>query len=252
MDLMIFLSRIKSSDENKTMDIIDIMAKTGKIDKELWEKYKVIASQDFLDSIEDAYKRRGNKIITMGEIKAIFTQNENSGVSDTLNPDKVELMSENDDNNLAVCELMSENNDNNPQTKLKETKLKETKLNPCDFDDCKITDPQKMFLHYWQHAPDIFNITARIGSPKEWENYWKTAPPNCEQVKTAMENFIADVRCGAIELRYVPKKPDRFVLNGWIITCQKRRNQDKTEPSLSPHKIGMDNVPENEIDQYFH
>ncbi|MDR0290426.1 MAG: hypothetical protein LBI06_05770 [Treponema sp.] len=97
-------------------------------------------------------------------------------------------------------------------------------------DDRETADPKKLFLHYWQHTPDVFNALARIVSPKEWDNYWETAPPTPEQVKAAMENVIADVRCGSLEPRFVPRKPDKFVLNGWIMACQKRRRPDRTAP----------------------
>ncbi|MDR1230029.1 MAG: hypothetical protein LBK61_01370, partial [Spirochaetaceae bacterium] len=44
-----------------------------------------------------------------------------------------------------------------------------------------------------------------------------------------LENFIADVRSGAIPRRYVPSTPDGFVLRGWILKCQ-TRFQTKTAP----------------------
>jgi hypothetical protein len=105
-DKMIFLSRIKTTDEEKTMDIIEIMVKTGKLDKELWEKHKVIVSEAFLQSLEEAYRKRSNEIITIEKIRSIF-----SGVNSAVNP--------------AVCGLSVEISGNNPQSKVKKSKVKE-------------------------------------------------------------------------------------------------------------------------------
>lgn len=55
-------------DEHETLDMIEIMIKTDKLDKELWEKYRVIYCQDFIDSIKDAYHYRNNQIINRLEI----------------------------------------------------------------------------------------------------------------------------------------------------------------------------------------
>ena len=84
-----------------------------------------------------------------------------------------------------------------------------------------------LFLNYWQHNPDIFNSTARFDDFDSWERYWSTSPPTYDQVDIAMKNFIADVQCGAIGRKYIPRKPDKFVLNGWIVTCQERQGQVK-------------------------
>lgn len=67
VDKMYFFSKVKC-DEESGIDMLDIMAKTGKIHKQLWEKKRVIASNDFLVSVEDAYKNRKNNIITISEI----------------------------------------------------------------------------------------------------------------------------------------------------------------------------------------
>ncbi len=43
--------------------IITDLAELGKFDKELWEKSNIIWCQDFIDSIQDAYKKRNNGCI---------------------------------------------------------------------------------------------------------------------------------------------------------------------------------------------
>jgi len=236
-DRLNFFAEIGMPDEDKGIAMIELMVKTGKLDKELWEKHKVIVCQAFLDSIEDAYKKRGNKIITIEEIKARFEKNNNSGVSVSVNPEKVSV-------NPDVCGFTAENEGDNPQIKLNKSKEEETREEERKKEEktnsgasapsvCEISDPQKLFLHIWQHTPDVFNALARIESPKEWANFWDNSGVTCEQVQTALDNFIADVRSGAIELRFVPAMPDRFVLKGWITKCQKRFDSKTTGP---PHK----------------
>ncbi len=103
--------------------------------------------------------------------------------------------------------------------------------------DSEIKSPEKLFLYVWQHNPDIFNATSRIESPKEWKNFWETSQTTYEQVEIAMNNFIADVKCGVIASRYVPSMPDRFVLKGWINKCQSRftpKNTDRPHDTAPP------------------
>ena len=61
------------------MDMLDIMAKCRKIDAGLWVSSAVIVSQDLLDSLEEAYRKRINKIITIEEIIKKY-------VSEPVNP----------------------------------------------------------------------------------------------------------------------------------------------------------------------
>jgi hypothetical protein len=114
-DMVIFLSRIKSSDEQKTMDIINIMVKTGKLDKELWEKHRVIVSEAFLNSLEEAYRYRNNRIITIDEIRAKFENHEGK--------------SQNHKGNGENHEGKGLNHTGNPQSKVKKSKVKESKEN---------------------------------------------------------------------------------------------------------------------------
>ncbi len=67
-DQMYFLSKCHC-DEEPGMDMLEIMVKTGKLDVDLWDQCKIIACQDLLDSLKDAYRKRANDIITMDEIR---------------------------------------------------------------------------------------------------------------------------------------------------------------------------------------
>ena len=65
------------------MDMIEMMVKTGKLDADLWQKKSVLASEDFLKNIEDAYRRRSNLCIKMWEIKAKYSLFPPTGMSKT-------------------------------------------------------------------------------------------------------------------------------------------------------------------------
>jgi hypothetical protein len=114
-DRLNFFAEIGIIDEEKGIAMIELMVKTGKLDKELWEKYQVIACEAFLKSLEEAYKKRNNKIITIDEIRSIFEKNGNNGVSGAGNSVKVA-------GNPVVYEFPAENTDNNPQSKVKKSK----------------------------------------------------------------------------------------------------------------------------------
>jgi len=97
-------------DEESGMDMINIMVSTGKLDKDLWIKYQVIASEDFLDSVKDAYSKRKNECITMDEIREHYL------VSGGRNTQATEFPGEETHKDDDVSGV------NKPQTKLKETK----------------------------------------------------------------------------------------------------------------------------------
>ena len=99
-----------------------------------------------------------------------------------------------------------------------------------NFDFTGFLDPKELFLYIWQHTPNVFNSLARIEQPKEWDYFWEKSNTTCDQVKTAMENFIADFDSKMIQRRFVPSTPDRFVLKGWIIKCQERFMPKATSP----------------------
>ena len=98
-DKLYFFASVKC-DSDEGMDMIELMVTTGKLDKQLWEEKQVLASSDFLDSINDAYRRRSGKCIRIDEIRAFFN---------------------------ITTDINKVSTDINPQSKVKETKSKETK-----------------------------------------------------------------------------------------------------------------------------
>lgn len=87
------------------------------------------------------------------------------------------------------------------------------------------SDEMQLFLRLWQTTKDedgkcIFQVTAGIEKPRDWERYWRESPPTAEQIETAFKNFAAGINSGAIQRRFIPATPDRFVLRGGITRYQ--------------------------------
>jgi hypothetical protein len=106
-DKLYFFSKCKCDIESG-MDMLNIMAKTGKIHGELWVSYQVIVSQDLLKSLTDAYKNRKNGIISIEEILVSYQE---STVTYPKNTQGSGITSP-----------------GNPQSKVKESKVKESKV----------------------------------------------------------------------------------------------------------------------------
>jgi hypothetical protein len=94
-DKLYFFASVKC-DETSGMDMIKMMVETGKLDRDLWEQKAVLASQDFLNSIQDAYRKRTNDCITIDEIKAKFgiTSGRNPHTSVKL-PEEIHIQTKN-------------------------------------------------------------------------------------------------------------------------------------------------------------
>ena len=60
---LMYLASLMKIDEIKFKNILTDLAKLGAIDKELYEENKIVWSQKFYESIQDAYSKRNNKCI---------------------------------------------------------------------------------------------------------------------------------------------------------------------------------------------
>ena len=58
---LMFLSAKCNIDEDRLIQIIESVVKLGELDAKLWSQQRVIWCQKFTDSIEDAYRKRGNE-----------------------------------------------------------------------------------------------------------------------------------------------------------------------------------------------
>jgi hypothetical protein len=93
---------------------------------------------------------------------------------------------------------------------------------------------QSLFVSLWQGNADVFNAFSRLESPESWQAFWRQCNFSPGHIKTAVENVASAVRSGALERRFVPATPDRFVLNGWLqrglddfLTPEKRKEQER-------------------------
>jgi len=69
-DRLWFFSKVKC-DEESGEDMLNLMVETGKLDKALFD-IGVLACEDFLINIADAYRKRINKCVTISEIRALY------------------------------------------------------------------------------------------------------------------------------------------------------------------------------------
>lgn len=102
----------------------------------------------------------------------------------------------------------------------------------------EMTEEMKLFLSLWQSTKDkdgncIFQITAAIEKPRDWMRYWRESAPTAEQIEKAFKNFADGINSGAIQHRFIPATPDRFVLRGGITRYQEPvlKENDKAEKS---------------------
>lgn len=103
-------------------------------------------------------------------------------------------------------------------------------------EEYKISEEQKLFLKLWHSTKDkdgicIFQVTAAIENPKDWKRYWAESKPTKEQIEKAFANFADGINSGAIQRRFIPATPDRFVLKGGISRYQEPilKDEVKTE-----------------------
>ena len=130
-DQLYFFASVKCDCES-ALDMIEIMVATGKLDHDLWVQKRVLASQDFLDSIEDAYKKRSNPCITLDEIKQKYEivdcdlPEQNGRINSRSYPSE---MTSNGINSRSYPSEMTSNGINSrsyPQSKVKESIVKES------------------------------------------------------------------------------------------------------------------------------
>ncbi len=159
-DSLFFFTRCHC-DEESGMDMLNIMANTGKICSDMWVSYKVIVSEDLLNSIKDAYRNRKKSIITIDQIRVSYAGNR---VSDTGNTEKG-----------GITDV------DNPQSKVKESKVKK-KLLTCWPDDFVLTDHLRQLAskyipdHLIETEWEAFKAYSLSNGKKyaSWEDAWKT------------------------------------------------------------------------------
>ena len=69
---VMFLSAKCKVDKEVLLNIINDLVELGKFDEVLWSENRIIWCQDFIDNIQDAYRKRNNKCITKDELLDIL------------------------------------------------------------------------------------------------------------------------------------------------------------------------------------
>jgi hypothetical protein len=240
-DIIHFMAVVGITDENKAIDMIELMVKTGKLDKDLWENHKVIVCPVFIESVKDAYKRRANDIITLEEIREKY-KSQRQGV--TVSKTDTETTQNGD------------SDDSNPQTKPKETKAKKSKK------EKSTEEPTQSMKDALVLADLLFNLHK-----KEVPNYHSG-----EDIEKIISGWAKDIE---LLIRRKEKQPEtiRQVIEWaktpgcfWFPNIQSGSKLSKQFETLysqmitdtnkkgkpaQPHKIAADNIPDEKLDDFF-
>ena len=89
---LMFLTSTFKIDEEKTIAILTDLSKLGGIDKFLFDEYKIVWSEKFCNSIEDAYRKRKQKLFLKEDILALkkSIHSGNSPIPSGLNVKSIE------------------------------------------------------------------------------------------------------------------------------------------------------------------
>jgi hypothetical protein len=268
-DRLNFFAEIGMQEEKKGIEMIEIMAKTGKLDKKLWEDHKVIACEAFLESLEEAYKRRANEIITMDEIREIFENGGEKPVFGDLteieeggeggeNQVNVDINPVNVDNNPAVCELLSKFEDNNPQSKVKKSKVKKSKYSGDSEESQKLKKPPLR-----EREPENDYERVEKAYLQNWASLYsrgkvKTQEPvvNWNQTRFLLKRHFEKLKPDLIIQGVKNGMKDDFVLSsgyslGVILSASVLNRLINAENKKQGQRIANDNVADEDIDKYF-
>jgi len=142
-----FLVAITLVDEDKAMEILNMLAELNAIDADLW-KNKIVWCQNLVDNVEDVYLKRRAKKPTRPQTNNNCDGNPNSSVvSVTETPAEVKVP------------IVSDSG--NPQSKVKETKVNKTKVNNNNRDDDVVSSGPNAHEFYQQNFGVENSITSQ-------------------------------------------------------------------------------------------
>ena len=242
---MVFLSRIKTTDEQKTFDIIEIMVKTGKLDRELWEKHRVIASDDFLKRLEPAYEKRNNRVITIEEIREKFIK---GGINQVSSPE----------NSVKVGDK--------PQSKVKKSKVKKSKENaevspPVVSNSSKPEKAKKAPLREREPVNDMERVEKAY--LLNWDSLYsqgkvKAVNPvvNWNQTRKLLKTHFESLTAEQIIQAVNNGLNDEWLINagyslGMMLSASVLNRLINGNGSGPRHRIAADNVPQGKASSYF-
>lgn len=187
-------------DKNKLLDIINDLVEVGKFDEELWQNYRIIWCESFIESIQDAYKRRENDCIS----------------KDTLLHTLSNINSINVCNNSINAYINSINVCNNPQRKEKKRKENKIKKNKSknsleNFQEFRVREfekldeeiKNKLISNFGISKPiiyltdninsqyvDLVEIILQTVNDTEWLMSLKSSGYNSEVISKKIKSFI--------------------------------------------------------------
>jgi hypothetical protein len=163
VDRLYFFSKMKC-DEESAMDMLKLMATTGKLSRDLFNLSQVICSPDLLDSLKRLYRERHNPIITIEEIEAFYASKVIKPPINSISP--------------AINSISPADN---TQSKVNKSKLKKSKEQTCAFSQFWNTYPKKKSKGQAEKAfsninPDeqlLATMIAKIEQAKKSEDWLK-------------------------------------------------------------------------------
>ena len=236
---MMFFAKVKIDEERGT-DMINLMVKTGKLHKELWEKYKVVCCPDFLESIKEAYAGRKNEIITIDDILQKYRENQFIGREIELTGGEKQLISENDEINDDLNNFPPEFEGETTQTKLNYTKLNKTKLN-CDNPEAPPVDNFESPPEQDDDVSELTKVSQSVGFKIQQE---KIAPILLSLAKNKLKPDFMEFAYKKIMTQKSVEKPGGLLVHicenldkyPEYITGYKKLQTKKKAPRASPPK----------------
>jgi hypothetical protein len=255
-DRLNFFAEIGMTDQDKGIAMIELMVKTGKLDKQLWENHKVIACESFLESLKPAYEKRNNKVITINEIRAIFEKGGRKPVSDTGNPEK------SDSDGVSGGSY--------PQRKEKKSKVKKSKVNseapPPSVSKTSSSQKSKSAKKPPLREREPVNDMERVEKAYllNWDNLYaqgkvKAINPvvNWNQTRKLLKTHFESLTAELIIQALNNGLNDDWVLNagyslGTMLSASVLNRLINGSGSGPPrHRIAADNVSQEKVSSYF-
>lgn len=155
-----FLATKCNIDSFKLIEIINILVSAGEFDADLWVSKKVIWSDKFIESIQDAYKRRGNNCPNKDTLIQLLTG-------------KCSTLSQQNEDNVCI----------NTQSKVKYIKVNEIKVNE--------TKEEKEISENFNFKMSLLQYGFKNELVDDWLKVRKTK--KATNTQTAFKKFISEV-----------------------------------------------------------
>lgn len=165
--------------EEDGLKMIEMMVKTGKLDKVLWTEFKVLMSPDFLNSVEDAYRKRSNSCISAKKIRAVY------GIGKNNKEEEIEKTPEENGNTPEQSGSNQDNGGSWPQSK-----VKESKVYIYDFYNSKIDSEQKSSTRTKENIEHWLKHFTQDELIKSIENYSTLALKRTREFRKDPANFF--------------------------------------------------------------